>query len=90
MIKTNIKLLVAIKERGLKQKDICQLLGVSAPLLSEVISGKRNLDEEFKNRLAQILNATASELFSAVEPPAPASLGTIKPRVGGMPQQKIG
>lgn len=35
-----------LQERGIKQKDFAQMIGIQAPHLSEFINGKRNLNED--------------------------------------------
>lgn len=40
-----------LRERGVKQKDFAQLLGVQATHLNEFIKGKRNLNEELAMKL---------------------------------------
>lgn len=45
-----------LQERGIKQKDFAQLIGVQAPHLNEFIKGKRNLNEDLAMKLEKHLN----------------------------------
>ena len=45
-----------LQERGIKQKDFAQLIGVQAPHLNEFIKGKRNLNEDLAMRLEKHLH----------------------------------
>ena len=40
-----------LRERGIKQKDFAQSIGVQAPHLNEFIKGKRNLNEDLAMKL---------------------------------------
>ena len=59
----NLKLLVAIRRRGLRQGEFAKLVGDSASLISRVINGRENLDEERKLRYARTLKCHPEELF---------------------------
>lgn len=45
-----------LRERGIKQRDFAQAIGVKAPHLNEFIKGKRNLNEDLALKLEQYLN----------------------------------
>ena len=44
-----------LQERGIKQKDFAQMIGVQPSHLNEVIRGKRNLNEDLAIRLEKHL-----------------------------------
>jgi transcriptional regulator with XRE-family HTH domain len=56
-------LVVALKERGLKQRDFARLVGDHETVVSRVINGIWNLDEERKIRYAKILKKKPEDLF---------------------------
>ncbi len=47
-------------ERKLKQKDLAELLGISATRLSEVLQGKRNVNMDLAKRLYSVLKIDAA------------------------------
>ena len=59
----NLKLLNAIRTKGLKQKDFARLVGDKDSMVSGVIRGWMNLDDERKIRYAKVLNCKIDELF---------------------------
>lgn len=48
-----------LKERGIKQKDFAQQIGMQASHLSELIKGKRNVSQELAEKLDQSLGIPA-------------------------------
>jgi len=60
----NINFLKAIRERNLSQKEFARLVGDHETLISRVVRGHWNLDEERKIRYAKVLNKKPEELFS--------------------------
>jgi len=63
MIKTNVKLLSAIRERGFRQNDFAKAVGDHHTFISRVINGWINLDEARKARYARALGKKTTELF---------------------------
>jgi len=63
MVKPNIKLLSAIRERGFRQNDFARVVGDHYSYISRVVNGWVNLDEARKARYAQTLGKETSELF---------------------------
>lgn len=59
----NIRLVVALKERGLKQRDFARLVGDHETMISRVVNGTWNLDEERKIRYARVLKKKPEDLF---------------------------
>lgn len=59
----NIRLVVALKERGLKQRDFARLVGDHETMISRVVNGTWNLDEERKIRYAKVLKKRPEDLF---------------------------
>jgi ribosome-binding protein aMBF1 (putative translation factor) len=59
----NLKLLNAIRTKGLKQKDFARLVGDKDSMVSGVIRGRLNLDDEQKIKYARILDCKIEELF---------------------------
>ena len=52
-----------IKDSGLKQKAICDRLGITEGLLSHIINGRRKPNQEIIKNLARILNVAVVKLF---------------------------
>ena len=63
MIKTNVKLLAAIRERGFRQVDFAKVVGDHHTFVSRVINGWINLDEPRKAKYARALGKETSELY---------------------------
>ena len=63
MLKKNIKLKVACIEKGIKIYELADAIGVSDSLMSKVIAGMRNLDEDKKEKIAIKLDKTKEEIF---------------------------
>jgi len=59
----NLKLLNAIRSKGLKQKDFASLVGDKDSMVSGVIRGRLNLNDERKIKYAKVLNCKIEELF---------------------------
>lgn len=63
MQKPNLNLLVAIREKGLRQRDFCKLVGDDDAIVSRAINGSFNLDESRKIKYAKALGKRPEELF---------------------------
>lgn len=63
MIKKNVKLLAAIRERGFRQIDFAKVVGDHHTFVSRVINGWVNLDEPRKVKYARVLGKKSAELF---------------------------
>ena len=62
-MKTNTKLLVAIREKGMRQKDFAKAVGDHPTFISRVVNGWINLDDARKARYARALGKKTTELF---------------------------
>lgn len=62
-IMCNFSLLKAIRDNNLSQKEFARLVGDHETLVSRVVRGHWNLDEERKLRYAKVLKKKPSELF---------------------------
>ena len=62
-MKTNVKLLAAIRERGMRQVDFAWLVRDHPTFVSRVINGWINLDEPRKIRYARALGVKVEEIF---------------------------
>ena len=62
-MKENLKLLNAIRNKGLRQKDFAILVGDNTSIVSGVIRGRLNLDDEQKIKYAKVLDCKIKELF---------------------------
>jgi len=60
----NLKLLIAIRERGMRQVDFARAVGDHFTFVSRVINGWINLDARRKEKYAKTLGRTIEELFS--------------------------
>jgi DNA-binding XRE family transcriptional regulator len=63
-MKTNTKLLTAIREKGMRQKDFAKAIGDHPTFISRVINGWINLDEIRKLKYAKLLGCSVDDLFS--------------------------
>ncbi len=69
---SNLK--AALAARRLRQVDLAMELKISPSVLSEIITGRRELSPSLRARISEILNADAGWLFSSVTHiPAPKS-----------------
>ena len=64
----NFKLLIAIREQGLRQRDFAKLIGEDETILSRVINGHWNPDELRKIKYAKALKMRVEDLFSETSP----------------------
>ena len=62
-MKENLKLLNAIRTKGLNQKDFARLVGDNDCMISRVVRGWMNLDDKRKLKYAKVLNCKVDELF---------------------------
>jgi hypothetical protein len=62
-MKTNIKLLSAIRERGFRQIDFAKVVGDHHTFISRVVNGWVNLDDVRKAKYARVLGKETTELF---------------------------
>ena len=63
-MKTNLKLLTVIREKGMRQKDFAKAIGEHETFISRVINGWINLDEVRKAKYAKMLGCTVDDLFN--------------------------
>jgi ribosome-binding protein aMBF1 (putative translation factor) len=63
-MKTNLKLLTAIRKKGMRQKDFAKVVGEHETFISRVVNGWINLDEVRKAKYAKMLGCTVDDLFS--------------------------
>ena len=63
MLKTNVKLLSAIREKGFRQVDFAKAIGEHHTIVSRVINGWVNLSEAQKIKYAEALGKKTTELF---------------------------
>lgn len=63
MNKTNIKLLSAIRNKGMRQKGFAEAVGDHETFISRVINGWINLDEARKIKYSKILGCKVSDIF---------------------------
>jgi hypothetical protein len=60
----NFKLLQAIRESGLRQRDFARLVEDHESIVSRIVNGIWNPDEKRKMRYARALGKCPKELFS--------------------------
>ena len=63
-MKENLKLLIAIRQKGMRQKDFAEAVGDHHTFISRVINGWINLDEIRKTKYARILGCKVEDLFN--------------------------
>ena len=61
----NLKLLTAIRERGMRQVDFAKAVGDHSTFVSRVVNGWINLDESRKTKYAKILGKPVTEIFES-------------------------
>ena len=59
----NLKLLIAIRERGMRQVDFARAVGDHFTFVSRVINGWINLDAQRKAKYAKTLGKSVWEIF---------------------------
>lgn len=57
-----------LKEKGLKQKDLAEMLGVDKSNISQLFSGVRRFNEETIEAICRVLNVSPMKLFSGNKP----------------------
>lgn len=60
-----INLLVAIKKKGISQRQFAHLVGEHESIVSRVITGKWNPDNKQREKYAKILGEKVSALFAS-------------------------
>ena len=63
-MQNNIK--KVIKDKGIKQKFLCDKLGINESVLSLIINGKRKPSQDRLRALAKILNVSIKTLYPNV------------------------
>ena len=59
----NLRLLIAIRERGMRQVDFAKEVGDHFTFVSRVINGWANLDDARKTKYAKALGKNVDEIF---------------------------
>jgi hypothetical protein len=62
-MKQNLKLLTAIRERGMRQVDFAKAVGEHFTFVSRVVNGWVNLDDRRKSKYAEALGKDVEDLF---------------------------
>jgi hypothetical protein len=62
-MKHNLRLLMAIREQGMRQVDFANLVGDHFTFVSRVINGWVNLDDGRKAKYARVLEKDVCDLF---------------------------
>ena len=62
-VKPNLKLLMAIRENGMRQRDFSKKVGDHHTWVSRVVNGWINLDDKRKEKYAKVLNRKVSDIF---------------------------
>jgi hypothetical protein len=62
-MRQNLKLLTAIRERGMRQVDFAKAVGDHFTFVSRVVNGWVNLDDQRKSKYADVLGKNVQELF---------------------------
>lgn len=61
-----VNLKMTIAARGLKQVDFALQLKIAPTVLSEIIHGRRRADSSLRARIADVLHADETWLFSSI------------------------
>jgi len=59
----NLKLLTAIRKKGMSQKDFAKKVGEHETTISRIICGWFNIDDAKKEKFARILEREVNEIF---------------------------
>lgn len=61
-----MKLLISekIKEKGIKQKELASLVGISASYLANILNGKRSCDVNLLQQIADALDVSITSLIA--------------------------
>lgn len=62
-MRQNLRLLMAIRERGMRQVDFAKAVGDHFTFVSRVVNGWVNLDVKRKLKYAKVLGKPVKELF---------------------------
>ena len=62
-MKQNLKLLTAIRERGMRQVDFAKAVGEHFTFVSRVVNGWINLDDRRKSKYADVLGKDVEDIF---------------------------
>ena len=62
-VEVNFKLLIALKKKGLSQKIFAELVGQHRSVVSRVVSGVYNLNDQQEKRYAKVLNMRREDIF---------------------------
>ena len=63
MVDYNIKLKKRLKDVGLTQKEVAERSGQTRTLFTYIMSGRWNLKEYEKEKIAKVLNCSVNEIF---------------------------
>jgi hypothetical protein len=63
MVKQNLRLLTAIRERGMRQAGFAKAVGDHESFVSRVINGWMNLDDKRKAKYSKVLGKSEKDLF---------------------------
>ena len=56
-----------LKESGLSQKDLSDAIGKSAPVISDIIKGRRNISPEIAYLLEAVIDGISAEEWLALQ-----------------------
>ncbi len=62
-MKANIRLFIAIRAKGLRQRDFARLVEEHESVISRVVNGWWNLDEGRKAKYARALGCDVGDIF---------------------------
>ena len=62
-MKQNLNLLIAIREKELRQKEFAEIVGIHPNTLSSAINGRINMSLDEKARCAKALGKSIKEIF---------------------------
>ena len=61
--KPNTKLLIALRKKGLYQRELAEKAGLNEATISRVISGREVLDKNKQRQIARALRVSIKEVF---------------------------
>jgi transcriptional regulator with XRE-family HTH domain len=61
----DMRILLAIRERGMRQRDLARIIGISESNISRVVNGIYNPDAVLQSQIAKALKCKPEKLFDA-------------------------
>lgn len=77
------------EEQGIKQHELAEMVGISAPHLSQLERGVKNLNSRTLAKIADALGVDPSQLIAGETPPVWSSLMSEMERLDPADQERV-